>query len=54
VICQQNGVDTECLSCDKVEGYQLSGTTCCNTNSGFYPDGISECESCGDAQGGCS
>ena len=53
VICEQNEGNTECASCNRVEGFQLAGVSCCDTESGSYPVGNS-CESCATAQPGCS
>ena len=47
-----NGL-TECASCNTEAGFQISGTICCYTNSGQYPDGSGACDSCGNIIFGC-
>lgn len=32
-LCEVNGGVTECTQCDTVNGYEISGATCCNTNN---------------------
>ena len=52
--CEVKLGQTGCTDCDIGEGYELSGSTCCNTNLDSYPDHIGGCTGCSDFITGCA
>lgn len=53
VSCTVNSGSTECLICDTVNSYELSGRICCQTNANSYPDDSGGCSSCSSIVPGC-
>lgn len=42
-----------CQACDTENGYEVSGTTCCNTKEDSYPDGSDSCGTCASLLPSC-
>lgn len=46
-----NGDNVECTVCGA--GFEISGTSCCDTNSGTFPNNANGCSSCSQIITGC-
>ena len=49
-----NGQEVGCTNCIEANGYLISGSECCDTNAGQFPDGADSCDACANVVTGCS